>query len=177
MTSALWVTRTPSEPPASLPSITRSLLPTAKPARRGDEHRCGLLQEEEVSSRNPLIHERFHTPLSCEWCGEESLRPSIPLLLGRRPSGPRLPGADPSRPAGSTCACHLSGLPKPPVFFKWPSSLSRHRYASDCPLRKNSRARALASSQRSSFVRLSSCTSPIRGISSADLLLPGFLVD
>ena len=30
-----------------------------------------------------------------EWCGEESLRSSIPRLIGRRPSGPRLPSADP----------------------------------------------------------------------------------
>ena len=55
---------------------------------------------------------------SPEWCGEESLRPSIPPLLGRRPSGPRLPGADPPGSAYSTCAHRLRGLPKPPVFFR-----------------------------------------------------------
>ena len=28
---------------------------------------------------------------------------------------------DPSRPAGSRCAYRLSGLPKPPVFFRLPA--------------------------------------------------------
>ena len=41
-----------------------------------------------------------------------------PLLLGRWPSGPRLPGAEPPGSAGSTCAHHLPGLPEPPVFFR-----------------------------------------------------------
>ena len=91
-----------------------------------------------------------------KWCGEESIRSSIPQLLGRRPSGPRLPGAEPPGSAGSTCACPLSGLPKPPFFFGQHASLSWQLQASDCPLRKNSRASALASSHRSSLVRLSS---------------------
>ena len=46
------------------------------------------------------------------------LRSSIPLLLGRRPSGPQLPGANPPGSAGSTCAHRLRGLPQPPVFFR-----------------------------------------------------------
>ena len=79
-----------------------------------------------------------------------------PLLLGRRPSGPRLPGADPPGPAGSTCCQRWSGLGKPPVFFRRSVSLNRQLQESDCPLRKNSRASALASSHRSSLVRLSS---------------------
>ena len=43
-----------------------------------------------------------------------------PHWCGRRPSGPRLPAAEPPGSAGSTCACHSNGLPKPPVFFRPP---------------------------------------------------------
>ena len=46
--------------------------------------------------------------------------PRFPQLLGRRPSGPRLPVADPPGSANSRCACRLSALPKPPVFFRLP---------------------------------------------------------
>ena len=50
--------------------------------------------------------------------GKSPFGPRFPLLLGRRPSGPRLPGAEPPGSAGSTCAHHLRGLPEPPVFFR-----------------------------------------------------------
>ena len=43
-----------------------------------------------------------------------------PHWYGRRPSGPRIPAAEPPGSAGSTCACHSNGLPKPSVFFRPP---------------------------------------------------------
>ena len=83
-----------------------------------------------------------------KWCGEESLRSSIPRLIGRRPSGPRLPSAEPPGSAGPTC-----GQGKALVFFRRSVSLSRPRQEHGLPLIKNSRARALASSQRLSLER------------------------
>ena len=53
----------------------------------------------------------------CRAGGKSPFGPRFPLLLGRWPSGPRLPGAEPPGSAGSTCAHHLRGLPEPPVFF------------------------------------------------------------
>ena len=88
-----------------------------------------------------------------KWCGEESLRSSIPRLIGRRPSGPRLPVADPPGSAVSTCAQPCSGQGKALVFFRSSVSLSRPRQEHGLPLIKNSRARALASSQRLSLER------------------------
>ena len=63
------------------------------------------------------------------------------------------PKCRPPRAAGSRCACHLSGLLKPSVFFRRSVSLSRPRQEHGLPLIKNSRARALASSQRLSLER------------------------
>ena len=88
-----------------------------------------------------------------KWCGEESIRSSIPRLIGRRPSGPRLPVADPPGSAVSTCAQPCSGQGKALVFFRRSVSLSRPRQEHGLPLIKNSRARALASSQRLSLER------------------------
>ena len=63
------------------------------------------------------------------------------------------PKCRPPRAAGSRCACHLSALLKPSVFFRRSVSLSRPRQEHGLPLIKNSRARALASSQRLSLER------------------------
>ena len=102
--------------------------------------------------------ERQSSVLSCEWCGEESFRSSIPQLLGSRPCGPRLPGAEPPGSAGSTCACHLNGLPKPPVFFRLarlPNALYPKQYGrtdrgelGGVGLRRRQRPRVLQRSQK-----------------------------
>ena len=63
------------------------------------------------------------------------------------------PKCRPPRAAGSRCACHLSGQGKALVFFRRSVSLSRPRQEHGLPLIKNSRARALASSQRLSLER------------------------
>ncbi len=63
------------------------------------------------------------------------------------------PKCRPPRAAGSRCAHCLSGLLKHPVFFRRSVSLSRPRQEHGLPLIKNSRARALASSQRLSLER------------------------
>ena len=63
------------------------------------------------------------------------------------------PKCRPPRAAVSTCAQPCSGQGKALVFFRRSVSLSRPRQEHGLPLIKNSRARALASSQRLSLER------------------------
>ena len=63
------------------------------------------------------------------------------------------PSCRPPRAAGSICAQPCSGQGKALVFFRRSVSLSRPRQEHGLPLIKNSRARALASSQRLSLER------------------------
>ena len=87
-----------------------------------------------------MVWGRVHTVLDSPVIREEAKWSSTPKCR-------------PPRAAGSRCACHLSGLLKPSVFFRRSVSLSRPRQEHGLPLIKNSRARALASSQRLSLER------------------------
>ena len=87
-----------------------------------------------------MVWGRVHTVLDSPVIREEAKWSSTPKCR-------------PPRAAGSRCACHLRGLLKPSVFFRRSVSLSRPRQEHGLPLIKNSRARALASSQRLSLER------------------------
>ena len=97
------------------------------------------------------------------------LGPLAPLLdhvclndVGKSPSGPRSPVVREEAKWSSTPSCRppwicrfkpFSGQGKALVFFRRSVSLSRPRQEHGLPLIKNSRARALASSQRLSLER------------------------
>ena len=90
-TANAWETECSRVPSPASPSPATTVSPT--PASVTDDQcphcrvRCSPCWSRPRRMANELA--------AWKWCGEESLRSSIPPLKGRRPSGPRLPSADP----------------------------------------------------------------------------------
>ena len=112
LSSTIWITFRQSGPSSAASSFSNDLkyrfrCPDSPPNQIGISFVISLRRETlphqgdcflftcRFPSLQPIPSAMGDGLAAWKWCGEESLRSSIPLLIGKRPSGPRLPSTDP----------------------------------------------------------------------------------